>query len=276
MHRYGILLMICMFFLSTFLYSANSVVTITSGAYFTLTAESENKSYLINSGADDGQVIVNIGGSFIYWASEALIDFTVTDDNPLPVTLTSFEANFSKNNVVLNWITQSETDNLGFNLFRSENENGYENSLSLNSTLIPGMGITSTPSNYSFADEYPVIEGHTYYYWLQSVSTTNELELFGPVDLEIPNIGQLPTITMLEANFPNPFNPETTIAFNIKENETGILSIFNLKGEKILKQEFEAGNHQYHWNADGLSSGVYFYKLASPTINMTRKMILIK
>jgi subtilisin family serine protease len=200
----------------------------------------------------------------------------INDDSALPVTLSSFTVSYSKNSVVLNWLTQSETDNLGFNLYRSENENGFENSLSLNSTLISGMGTTSTPTNYSFADEYPVIEGHTYYYWLQSVSTSNELELYGPVSIEIPITGQLPTMTILESNYPNPFNPETTISFNIKENETGVLSIFNLKGERIFKKEFEAGDHQYLWNAEGLSSGIYFYKLASPTTNLTRKMILMK
>jgi len=201
---------------------------------------------------------------------------TTWSDTALPVTLSSFTASYSKNSAILNWTTQSETDNLGFNLYRSENQNGFDNSRLLNSTLIPGMGTTSTPTSYSFADEYPVIEGHIYYYWLESVSTSNELELFGPVDLEIPVIGHLPTMTILEANYPNPFNPETTISFNIKENETGTLSIFNLKGEKILKEEFEAGDHQYNWNAEGLSSGIFFYKLSSPTTNLTKKMILMK
>ena len=199
-------------------------------------------------------------------------------DIVLPVTLSSFTAFYSKNAAVLNWITQSETDNLGFNLYRSENEHGYPNGayLSLNSTLIEGMGTTSTPTYYSFTDEYPVIEGHTYWYWLQSVSTTNKLELFGPVSLEIPVAGQLPTMTILSSNYPNPFNPETTIEFNVKENETGILTIFNLRGERILKESFEAGNHQYHWNAEGLASGIYFYKLSSPTTNISKKMILMK
>jgi Secretion system C-terminal sorting domain len=248
----------------------------TSGTYYFVTADvassatgtvqgviEQNSSLTVSSGTLSGTINIAILSN---------------EDVPLPVILSSFEAFYSKNSAVLTWITQSETDNLGFNLYRSENENGYENGnfVSLNSTLIPSMGTTSTPTNYSFADEYPNVEGHTYYYWLQSVSTTNELELFGPISIEIPNIGQLPTMTILESNYPNPFNPETTISFNIKENETGVLSIFNLKGERILTQEYEAGDHQYNWNAEGLSSGVYFYKLSSPTTNITKKMILMK
>jgi Secretion system C-terminal sorting domain len=239
-------------------------------------------SVAINAGSNTANGSVSIpatdqrGGNRIDAVDIGAYEFG--SDSFLPVTLTSFDVTYSKNNVVLNWITESETDNLGFNLFRSENENGLENEnlLQINSVLIDGMGTTSTPTNYSFSDEYPSIEGITYYYWLQSVSTSSELELFGPVSIEIPITGQLPTMTILESNYPNPFNPETTISFNIKENETGVLSIFNLKGEKILKQEFETGNHQYHWNAEGLASGFYFYKLSSPTTNKTKKMILMK
>ena len=80
----------------------------------------------------------------------------------------------------------------------------------------------------------------------------------------------------LLGNYPNPFNPETTISFNITENEVGTLSIYNLKGQRILKKQFEAGGHQFLWKAVGHASGIYFYKLSSPTINTTRKMIMMK
>jgi hypothetical protein len=92
----------------------------------------------------------------------------------------------------------------------------------------------------------------------------------GSLPIEIPK-----TVIQL-SNYPNPFNPETTISFSIKENETGTLTIFNVLGERILREEFDAGFHKYTWNADGLASGVYFYKLTSSTTNMTRKMIMMK
>ena len=108
--------------------------------------------------------------------------------------------------------------------------------------------------NYTFNNGYPYLSS-------SSVFVNEELPIFN--------------FTYLK-NYPNPFNPSTTIEFSIKENEAGVLSIYNLRGEKILKESFEAGNHQYHWNAEGLASGLYFYKLSSPTINITRKMILMK
>jgi Secretion system C-terminal sorting domain/Abnormal spindle-like microcephaly-assoc'd, ASPM-SPD-2-Hydin len=199
------------------------------------------------------------------------------DDSALPVSLSSFTAVY-EDTPVLNWTTQSETNNLGFNLYRSETENGFENEnfIQINSVIIEGMGTTSEPTNYSFVDEYPNIEGHTYYYWLESVSTSNELELFSPISIEIPISGQLPTMTILESNYPNPFNPVTTISFSIKENEIGILSIFNLKGQRVLKERFETGTYQYRWDATGYASGIYLYKLSSPTTNISKKMILMK
>ncbi|MDO9578000.1 MAG: GLUG motif-containing protein [Candidatus Cloacimonadales bacterium] len=195
--------------------------------------------------------------------------------------ISEFTVVFENSGPVLSWTSDCETDNLGYFVHRSENQNGFvlDDYLQLNAVIIPGMGTTAFTTNYTFTDENFVIEGHTYYYWLQSLSTSSEMDIYGPVSLEIPIQGEIPTTifeTYLNPNYPNPFNPETTIEFNVKENEIGILSIYNLRGERILKETFTAGNHQYHWIAEGLASGIYFYKLTSPTTNMMRKMILLK
>jgi len=77
-------------------------------------------------------------------------------------------------------------------------------------------------------------------------------------------------------NYPNPFNPETTIEFSIKEGRTGNLEIFNLKGQLIHSQEFISGKHSYVWKAADQASGIYFYKVFSGEFQETRKMILMK
>jgi PKD repeat protein len=89
-----------------------------------------------------------------------------------------------------------------------------------------------------------------------------------------PNM--LPVITQLYQNYPNPFNPSTTISFSIKEGDCGRLTIFNLKGQTVLADKFETGEYNFEWNADGLSSGIYFYKLTTPSDNITKKMLLMK
>ena len=83
-------------------------------------------------------------------------------------------------------------------------------------------------------------------------------------------------LTKLYQNHPNPFNPETNIQFNIKEDETGILTIFNMKGQIVISQSFNSGKHNYLWNADDYSSGVYFYELHTESIIVTKKMLLLK
>ncbi|MBT4331911.1 MAG: T9SS type A sorting domain-containing protein [Candidatus Cloacimonetes bacterium] len=87
---------------------------------------------------------------------------------------------------------------------------------------------------------------------------------------------EVPEISLNLNNFPNPFNPSTTINFDIKENETGILKIFNIKGQKIESHQFEPGNHNYVWDAIDQASGVYLYKLETKSMIKTKKMLFLK
>ncbi len=98
----------------------------------------------------------------------------------------------------------------------------------------------------------------------------------------------LPIRTELMGNFPNPFNPETTISFNLKEAANVNITIFNLKGEKIrtlIEGEKDAGSYNIIWNGidkngKSVPSGVYFYKMVSEgnsgRYTSTKKMILLK
>jgi hypothetical protein len=152
--------------------------------------------------------------------------------------------------------------------------------LQINFELIPGAGTASEPTEYSFIDEYETVFNQTYWYWLESISGNGETETFGPVTLTIPfeeeNTNNIPVQTKLWQNYPNPFNPTTCIKFDVKENEVALLTIFNVKGQIILSQEFEAGCHYYDWDARNYSSGIYLYKLQSPSYPQIKKMILVK
>ena len=87
---------------------------------------------------------------------------------------------------------------------------------------------------------------------------------------------QLPENQIYLFNYPNPFNPITNIQFDIKENESGVLSIFNLKGQLIESHRFESDKHNYLWDASNQASGIYLYKLQTESITETRKMLLLK
>jgi len=98
-------------------------------------------------------------------------------------------------------------------------------------------------------------------------------------DPTIPTIG-----TRLQGNYPNPFNPETTIRFSVKEATPVTIEIYNTKGQLVktlINEAKEAGNHSVVWNGKdnsgrSVSSGVYFYKMNAGKYSSTKKMIMMK
>ena len=94
----------------------------------------------------------------------------------------------------------------------------------------------------------------------------------------------IPDNTILLGNYPNPFNPETTISYQLPENSGVELAIYNLQGQKVktlINEVIPAGEHSVVWNgrdSNGkrVSSGIYFYKLEAGNHEETKKMILMK
>ncbi len=94
----------------------------------------------------------------------------------------------------------------------------------------------------------------------------------------------MPDRTSLCGNYPNPFNPETTISFDLKDNALVTIDIYNIKGQRVARVtdgDYNAGRHSIVWdgkdsNGTQVSSGVYFYKMHSGTYTRSRKMILMK
>ncbi|MCK4653905.1 MAG: T9SS type A sorting domain-containing protein [Candidatus Cloacimonetes bacterium] len=238
---------------------------------------------LLNQAAILASITYDFGidPSFVEFDTWTLSDWGMDGDNPLPVTLTNFAAEFVADNLTIMWATQSESSNMGWNIYRGESDTALEedNTILINVELIGGAGTTSEPTNYEFIDEYPVQVNETYCYWLESVSYSNDTGIYGPISLTIPE-GEtpppLPTITLLKGNYPNPFNPTTFIQFDIKEGETAELTIFNIRGQIVESKTFEAGAYNYEWNSKDNASGVYFYKLKSESYSEFKKMMLLK
>ena len=94
----------------------------------------------------------------------------------------------------------------------------------------------------------------------------------------------LPVITEIKSIYPNPFNPETTIEFNLKENSQVNIRVYNLKGQLVktlIDSKYEAGNHKIVWNGRNsneqrVASGLYFCKMETKEKSVTKKMILMK
>jgi len=83
----------------------------------------------------------------------------------------------------------------------------------------------------------------------------------------------------LNQNFPNPFNPQTTIRFYIPERSFIKLKVFAMLGDEVrllLNEEKGVGYHEITFDGSGLPSGVYFYTLQTPTFSQTKKMVLLR
>ncbi len=105
----------------------------------------------------------------------------------------------------------------------------------------------------------------------------NKFNELTDIENEVKEI--IPSNFVLYQNYPNPFNPSTTIKFALPVKTNLSLSVYNTLGEKvaeIFNGEMEEGYHEMMFNASGLSSGVYFYKIESENFNSTKKLILMK
>jgi len=94
----------------------------------------------------------------------------------------------------------------------------------------------------------------------------------------------LPTVTTLKANYPNPFNPSTTISFDIASAGHVSIEVYNIKGQRVkslVNDNYAVGRHNVVWNGDDtagrtVGSGVYFYRMTAPGYASVRKMLLMK
>jgi len=100
-----------------------------------------------------------------------------------------------------------------------------------------------------------------------------------PVSIISGELNKIPVNIKLFENYPNPFNPATTIQFELDKNSYVILSIFNILGQKvetIISDYLNVGKHKFFWNAQNYSSGIYFMQIESGNIALTRKITLLK
>jgi len=103
--------------------------------------------------------------------------------------------------------------------------------------------------------------------------TTNEFDII-----------DLPFVNALNTNFPNPFNPQTTISFSVANDTPVTIDVYNIRGQRVkslVNDSFSAGSHQIVWtgidnNGRTVSSGVYFYRMQAGSFVETRRMIMLK
>lgn len=193
---------------------------------------------------------------------------TVTG-NPLPVELQKFTAAVQGTKVVLNWVTATEINNAGFEV---ERRHDAENWVVIGN--VTGHGNSNSPISYSFSDA-PTASETPYSYRLGQKDKNGSTIYSSIVSAKILTKESL----MLAQNFPNPFNPTTTISYSLAEAGHIRLEIFGIDGRflKTLINEMQGpGKYAVEFDGANLPSGIYFCKLSTPALQLTRKMIMVK
>ena len=209
------------------------------------------------------------GGQLSVWTT--IIEDTVT----VPVEFTQFSASVNSGNVMLEWETSTETNNLGFEIERARLTDNSE----INNTefhligFVQGSGTTTNPNRYSFTDE-ELLSG-VYQYRLKQIDYDGSFKYSGTVELNLIAVNDF----RLEQNYPNPFNPSTTISYQLPKAEFVTVKIFDTIGNEvktIVKEIKPAGVHEVNFDASHLSSGIYLYRIDAGTFHQSKKMLLVK
>jgi len=206
----------------------------------------------------------------------------------LPVELTSFTATVGDGQVTLQWRTETEVNNIGFAIYRSDAKNGQYTKIG----WMDGAGNSAMPHDYQFLDK-KVEVGKTYFYYIEDVDIAGEQDKSDIIQITVTPQPRpravIPTKFALLQNYPNPFNPDTWLPHQLAEGIDVTIRIYNVSGQLIKGLPLgyrEAGYYitrdkAAYWDGtnqsgEKVSSGVYFYQLQAGDFTATRKMLMVK
>jgi hypothetical protein len=191
----------------------------------------------------------------------------------LPVQLSSFNATSQGTNALLSWTTATETNNAGFQIDRSsEGSNLWEKVAFIN-----GAGTSNSAKSYSYEDKN--LQPGVYIYRMKQVDNDGTVTLYNPTKLPKVSIENSRTFQLL-GNYPNPFNPSTTIAFTLPENGRVILKVYNAIGQHVATlfdgMATAKKENTVTFDASKLSSGIYFSIMEFGNQRLVKKMTFMK
>ncbi|MFZ2866177.1 MAG: T9SS type A sorting domain-containing protein [Ignavibacteriaceae bacterium] len=193
--------------------------------------------------------------------------------NSIPVELTSFTARIINEYVRLDWITAAELNNSGFEIEKRTSSNQSVTGMWNTIGFVPGFGTSTEKHIYLFDDKN--LEVGKYQYRLKQIDFDGTYKYSDIAEINFV----LPAEFSVKQNYPNPFNPVTSIQYTIASKQFVTLKVYDILGNEVAKlvDEFKpAGSYEVNFDASGLSSGVYFYKITSGKFIETRKMLLMK
>ncbi|KAA3598372.1 MAG: T9SS C-terminal target domain-containing protein [Calditrichaeota bacterium] len=235
-------------------------------------------------------LVTTVDGDELVGTTNTFSEFVLaSNDNPLAVELSDFSVTSFNGVAQLSWKTESETENAGFEVYKSNSEDGEFTKIASYETHseLKGAGNSTQDNFYQFIDRN-VDLGKVYWYQIADVEFDGTRKLHNKLSVEISNEKQVVVDRFrLRQNFPNPFNPETTISFEVPTSNSlkrVEISVVNIKGQivrNLVSNAFSSGNHSVVWDGKDnlgktLSSGVYFARLKTENQILSRKMLLLK
>lgn len=230
-------------------YSINNGVSVSNAAL------SVTEVTLTTSAHESGTYTVTVNN--VTDISGNIIDpnHNTVSNYPFPVELNSFNAEVKYSQVNLNWVTETEVNNYGFEveraLFSNLNIRVWEKIAFVN-----GNGNSNSPKEYNYIDKYP-IGGSKYQYRLKQIDNDGQFEYSKLVEVEV-----IPTESALYQNYPNPFNPSTKIRWQSTVDSRQVLKVYDILGNEIttLLDEYKtAGSYELNFDAINLANGIYIY-----------------
>ncbi len=207
-------------------------------------------------------------------------------DASLPVTLSSFKVNAAPNANVLEWKTESEINNLGFNIYKAAGQKKVPVSqlqfFRLNPILIQGAGISNRDNFYSYTDR-AVQDNWYYWYRLEDVDFNGKTTQHEIVEVQRNVIDPVEKFSIGQ-NYPNPFNQTTRIPYEITKPAPVLIEIFSITGEAVYHANLgiqSEGRHSIVWsgkdnNGLDMPTGIYYYRIRTNNRSLVRSMLLIR
>ncbi|MBN2781407.1 MAG: T9SS type A sorting domain-containing protein [Candidatus Marinimicrobia bacterium] len=220
-------------------------------------------SHIAGTGSNDNPVLHRSGLS-------GFSEFAVgsnSGDIPLPITLASFEALAVNGCVFVTWVTESESENAHFLLYRDGELLAQ----------IAGAGTTSEPHSYAWTDCY-VVPGRTYSYQLADVSFDGEETKHARIEVEIEAEGIAQDYN-IGAAYPNPFNPVTLVPLILTKEAMVTATLYDLAGRPLRELQngtLAAGSHELKIDGTNLSTGIYFVHVNIYGAVQVQKIVLMK
>jgi len=264
-----------------------TVSNFAAGMVIEWSALSDNPDQLVTvvPAADGLSAVVTVsgpgGGNVTVTATDGTDTVTqaLMFSEQVPAELSGFGGELVDGGVMLNWASVSQTNNAGWRVMRSVDGQQFE----AISDIVEGAGTTDILLSYSFADELlPSVE--QVFYLLEQIDLDGSIHRSNPIEVILgARFQDLPTefSTLI---YPNPFNPSTTVSYDLPGESLVSIVIYDALGQEVRRlvdEQKSAGRYSIVWDAKdfqgrSVGSGVYIAKVEAGTFSSSLKMLLLK